>query len=73
MIALRSCPTRTRVIPTDRNRNQVEAPAPAPRDAKYLRRWITHQAVLYNDLLQTIAAAPSPDQHGHQAPHLPRG
>jgi hypothetical protein len=45
----------------------VPAPAPAPvpalrpaagGDAQYLRLWIVHQAVLYNDLLETIASAP---------------
>ena len=34
----------------------------APADATYLRRWIAHQATTYNNLLETIAAAPAP--HG---------
>lgn len=27
-------------------------------DARYLRHWIRHQAVLYGDLLKTVASAP---------------
>ncbi len=32
------------------------------RDSAYLRRWVAHQAATYADLLESIAAAPSP--HG---------
>lgn len=34
--------------------------APETRDACYLRRWIVHQAALYEDLLRTVASAPHP-------------
>jgi hypothetical protein len=67
MIALKACRTRSDVSPTDQSQTETPSPVTNPRSALYLRRWISHQAVLYNDLLQTIAAAPRPHTGGRRS------
>jgi hypothetical protein len=38
----------------------TKSPAVTAGNARYLRRWMSHQAALYNDLLETIATATHP-------------
>lgn len=59
---LHTCPRRlrtaaARTTPTPRR-------VAAAGDSQYLHRWIAHQAVLYGDLLKTIASAPHPPSAG---------
>ena len=71
MIDFSPVTTHLQVVARYRRRRAAPVPAsvPVPQPAagsneQYLRRWIVHQAVLYNDLLATIAGAPPPASRG---------
>jgi len=51
---------RTAAARTTPTLTPCQAAVAVDGNSQYLRRWIAHQAVLYNDLLKTIASAPCP-------------